>query len=71
MKCHLCDEMKTILANMKKDFEFVLEEIDIETDKNLYKKYTEKIPVLLIDNKLFAKFRVNEQKLRRKFLDNI
>ncbi|MDQ3019181.1 MAG: glutaredoxin family protein [Bacteroidota bacterium] len=63
--------MKTILANMKKDFEFVLEEIDIETDKNLYKKYTEKIPVLLIDNKLFAKFRVNEQKLRRKFLDNI
>ena len=63
--------MKIILAGVKNDFEFVLEEIDIETDKKLYKKYKEKIPVLMIDNKLFAKFRVNEQKLRRKFLDNI
>ncbi|MEO8210089.1 MAG: glutaredoxin family protein [bacterium] len=69
--CHLCDEMKIILRSMKKDLEFDLEEFNIETDERLYEKYKEKIPVLMIDNRIFAKFRLKEEKLRRKLLCNL
>lgn len=58
--------MKVILTGLEKHFEFDLEEIDIESDKRLYEKYKEKIPVLLIDGKMFAKFLLDEGKLRNK-----
>lgn len=60
--CHLCDEAKAILARYDS---IELEEIDIETDHELYEKYRYEIPVIFfVDQKLF-KYRVDEEKLRR------
>gem|GEM_PF-2952836 len=42
---------------------------DIESDKDL-SKYKLKIPVLIIDNKMYAKYSVDKEKLMRK-LKNI
>ena len=62
--------MKLVLAVVKKDFEFELKEINIESDKILFETYKEKIPVLMLEEKMFAKYTLDENKLRRKLLKN-
>ncbi|MBK7160302.1 MAG: glutaredoxin family protein [Ignavibacteria bacterium] len=64
--CHLCEEMKIVLINVSNEYEFDLKETDIESDPVLNLKYKDKIPVLLVNGKLFAKYRVSEVKLKEK-----
>jgi glutaredoxin len=65
--CHLCDEMKSlvhrIIAQHSSDQTIALEEIDISTDHELMDRYGLEIPVLLIDGKKVAKYRVTEGEL--------
>ena len=58
--------MKNVILNVKSDYEINLELVDIENDKNLYERYKHSIPVLMINGKLFAKYRIDETKLRDK-----
>lgn len=50
--CHLCEAAMQILASLRAEFNLVVEEIDITTDRELFKKYFDKIPVLLIDDRV-------------------
>jgi hypothetical protein len=65
--CHLCDVMKTtvhrVLATRTAEPETVLDEIDISSDPALIELYGLEIPVLLIDGRKAAKYRVSEQEL--------
>jgi glutaredoxin len=65
--CHLCDEMKSlvhrIIAEQSNDRVIALEEIDISSDSALLDRYGLEIPVLLIDGKKVAKYRVSETEL--------
>jgi glutaredoxin len=64
--CHLCDEMKSVVHRVTKHAENVdiaLEEIDISTNRELVDRYGLEIPVLMIDGKKVAKYRVSEQEL--------
>jgi glutaredoxin len=64
--CHLCEEMKTIVARAIADRRDVsLDEIDISTDPALEARYGLEIPVLMIDGKKVAKYRVEEAAVRR------
>ncbi len=56
--------MKIVIDSLRNEFAFEFEEVNIESDKLLYEKYGEKIPVLMINGKMFAKYRVDENKLR-------
>ena len=47
--CHLCDEAKAAILSAGCSDQFVLEEIDIESDEELLRKYKYDIPVILID----------------------
>ncbi len=47
--CHLCEETRQWLEHLRAEFDLRLEEIDISTDPELFKKYFDKIPVLWID----------------------
>ena len=47
--CHLCDEAKTTISSAGCSDQFVLEEINIETDEALLDKYKYDIPVVAID----------------------
>ncbi len=58
--------MKVILNKVRNEYVFDLKESDIESDPVLNLKYKDKIPVLLINGKLFAKYRVSEIKLKEK-----
>ena len=61
--CHLCDEMKYVIANLKKESEFDFEEINIELNETLFDKYKEKIPVLMLNGRMIAKYHISEEKL--------
>ena len=58
--------MKVILNKIRNEYVFDLKESDIESDPVLNLKYKDKIPVLFINGKLFAKYRVSEIKLKEK-----
>jgi glutaredoxin len=64
--CHLCDEMKAVVKETIHGREITLEEIDISGNPDLLQRYEVEIPVLLIDGKKAAKFRITEAELRRK-----
>ena len=61
--CHLCDEARAALENVRRQVEFELREIDIETDDALHRAYLERIPVVELDGEhLFDHF-VDERTL--------
>jgi len=47
--CHLCDEAKAAILSAGCSEQFVLEEINIESDEELLRKYKYDIPVIVID----------------------
>ena len=67
--CHLCDEMKSlvhrVVAEHSNTHDISIDEIDISNDHDLLARYGLEIPVLLIDGKKVAKYRVAEEELTR------
>ena len=62
--CHLCDEMKDVIRRVARHVPLALEEIDISADPEL-ERYRVEIPVLMIDGKKAAKYRITEDELTR------
>jgi glutaredoxin len=63
--CHLCDAMKAAIARVSRDVPLTLNEVDISTDHELEARYGVEIPVLMVDGKKVAKYRITEEELRR------
>jgi Glutaredoxin-like domain (DUF836) len=64
--CHLCDEARAVLLRIRGSHPFRLEQIDIETDDAIFKRYLERIPVIALEGEeLFDHF-VDEEALKRK-----
>ena len=65
--CHLCDDMKAVIARVTGEHavDVTLEEIDISTDADLESRYGTEIPVLLLNGRKVAKYRVTEGELGR------
>ena len=65
--CHLCDEMKRVVQRVTRatDLPTTIEEIDISADADLEARYGLEIPVLLVDGRKAAKYRVTEGELTR------
>jgi glutaredoxin len=64
--CHLCDDMKSVVKVVIATHPALsLEDIDISTDPELLERYGLEIPVLLIDGKKIAKYRIREDDLRQ------
>ncbi len=64
--CHLCDEMKAVIDRVATTIPLSLEEIDISADADLEARYGLEIPVLFVDEKKAAKYRVTEAELTRR-----
>ena len=47
--CGLCEKMKAEMARAACDDSYALEEVDIETDPELFARYRYEIPVLFIN----------------------
>jgi glutaredoxin len=63
--CHLCDEMKAVVDRVARSIPLAVEQIDISTDPLLEERYGLEIPVLLVNGRKAAKFRIAEDQLRR------
>ena len=65
--CHLCDDMKAVVERVARTSTPVptIEVIDISSDPELEALYGLEIPVLLVNGKKAAKYRVTEDGLRR------
>jgi len=63
--CHLCDDMKIVIRRVMETARtpIALEEIDITTDAELEARYGIEIPVLLVDGRKAAKYRIAEAEL--------
>ena len=58
--CHLCDEAREVLERVGEPFD----EVDIEGDDELLKRYLERIPVVAVDGVDAFDFFVDENALR-------
>jgi len=65
--CHLCDDMKAVVERVVRAATPppTIEVIDISSDAELESRYRLEIPVLLVNGKKAAKYRVAEEELRR------
>ena len=66
--CHLCDDMKVVVARVARSLPLRLEDVDVSTDPALEASYGPDIPVLMIGGKKAAKYRVTDDQLRRLLL---
>ncbi|HEU0253539.1 MAG TPA: glutaredoxin family protein [Pyrinomonadaceae bacterium] len=62
--CHLCDEAKAVIQNAGCSDHFTLEEVNIESDRELLRKYKYDIPVVMIDGVEAFRHRVDAEQFR-------
>ena len=65
--CHLCDvarEIVDLVVAERPDGDVDVEELSIADDPALYAQWWEKIPVVLIDDRLHAHWRLSADRLR-------
>jgi glutaredoxin len=64
--CHLCDEAKAVMQSAGCSDRFTLEEINIESDDELLRKYKYDIPVVTIDGVEAFRHRVEIEAFKQK-----
>jgi glutaredoxin len=67
--CHLCDEAKAEILNAGCSDRFSLEQVDIESDDNLLRKYQYDIPVVLIDGVEAYRHRVDAKDFKNRIVN--
>jgi thiol-disulfide isomerase/thioredoxin len=63
--CHLCDDMKAVVERVARHVPLTVSVVDISSDQQLEALYGLEIPVLLVDGRKVAKYRVAEEQLLR------
>ena len=65
--CHLCDDARTVLQRIGHPFE----EVDIDSDDELLRRYLERIPVVALDGRDLSDFFVDEADLRARLVSKV
>jgi glutaredoxin len=64
--CHLCERAREIVAEIRREIPFELEEIEIDGDPALESRYREWLPVVEIDGERAFVYYVDPDAFRRK-----
>jgi hypothetical protein len=64
--CHLCERARRIVAQVRQEIPFDLEEVEIDGDSGLEARYREWLPVLEIDGERAFVYHVEADAFRRK-----
>jgi glutaredoxin len=64
--CHLCESAQRVLARVRAEIPFDLEEVDITGDPELERRYRERIPVVAVDGEEAFTYFVHPDGLRRR-----
>jgi glutaredoxin len=64
--CHLCDDAEVAVQSVLDDFSGAvsLQKVNILDDSELFEKYSEQIPVLLINGQIHNYWRIDTERLR-------
>ena len=68
-RCHLCDDARAVISSVRRRVPFDFEEVDIDSSDELVAEYGIRIPVVLIDGKEFAEYRVSPRDLERALIN--
>ncbi|MDX2167331.1 MAG: glutaredoxin family protein [Deltaproteobacteria bacterium] len=64
--CHLCEEMVAVIEAVRARHELELEVLDVDADPDLLARYSDQVPVLLVNGRKAFKYRVSESALSRR-----
>jgi len=64
--CHLCEIVKETLTKLQRRGGFTWHEIDVDSDDQLRRQFTDEVPVVFIDGRKAFKYRLDEQEFLRK-----
>jgi glutaredoxin len=64
--CHLCEIVKETLSKLQRRGGFQWREIDVDSDEDLRRKFTDEVPVVFIDGRKAFKYRMDEREFLRK-----
>ncbi len=57
--CHLCEVVKNTLTQVQGKADFQWREVDIDSDPELRRKFTDEVPVVFIDGRKAFKYRMD------------
>jgi glutaredoxin len=64
--CHLCEIVKETISKVHRRGGFSWREVDVDTDQDLRRQYSDEVPVVFIDGRKAFKYRMTEQEFVRK-----
>jgi len=64
--CHLCEIVKEKLHKLHRHGGFTWHEIDVDSDDQLRRQFTDEVPVVFIDGHKAFKYRMDEHEFLRK-----
>ncbi len=64
--CHLCEIVKESLDKLHKRGGFTWREIDVDSDAEIRRRYTDEVPVVFINGHKEFKYHMDEQEFLRK-----
>jgi glutaredoxin len=67
--CHLCEIAAAQLEQLRTDYEFELELVDIESSDDLHQRYLERIPVVALDGVELYDFEIDLDDLNSRLLE--
>lgn len=64
--CHLCEIVKETLTKLQRRGGFTWQDIDVDSDDQLRRQFTDEVPVVFIDGRKAFKYRMDESDFLRK-----
>ena len=64
--CHLCEIVKESLDKLHKHGGFTWREVDVDSDAEIRRRYTDEVPVVFINGRKEFKHHMDEQEFLRK-----
>ena len=64
--CHLCEVVKESLVKLSRRGGFTWQEVDVDSDAELRRRYNDEVPVVFIDGHKAFKYHMDEQEFLRR-----
>ncbi len=64
--CHLCEIVKESLHKLQRRGGFTWQEVDVDSDDQLRRQFTDEVPVVFIDGRKAFKYRMDEKDFLRR-----
>jgi glutaredoxin len=64
--CHLCEIVKETLSKLQRRGGFSWQEVDVDSDEQLRRQFTDEVPVVFIDGRKAFKYRLDENEFLRR-----